>query len=157
MTFHLEGRRLRIQHKQNTTIADVKSKVMSYFNIGHLIEFINPNEVKLKSSYVLKKDDVIKIITPRINFREFKKFFICLKTKGSDEKLIRSFKTAMSNTYHINESDFTAINISRLSLGRSQITFEIVSQKLSCNIDFQKNLLYLQKRRLKIKPLLDNM
>ena len=131
---------------------------MHFFNVGHLISFYDDEGRKLKSSNILKKSQKISIRQPKINYRHQtnNKFFIFLKTKGSDQKLLQSFKQAMAKAFSINDDTFLNLQVVRLRSKRSKIVFEIVKEKKFCEVEFKKNYLFMQNKHIKIMPFVDN-
>ena len=131
---------------------------MNYFNVGHLITFHNEEGMKLNSSQALKKAQVVSIRQQKINYRRQanNKFFVFLKTKGSDDKLLRSFKQAMTRSFSIKDDSFLNLQIIRLGSKRSKVIFEVVKEKKFCEIEFKKNYLFMQNKHIKIMPFVDN-
>ena len=98
---------------------------MAEFQLGHLISFHTKEGMRIRSSHILKKSEDIYIRQPKINYHETNnKYYIFLKTKGSDEKLIQYFKHAMKKTFPKSEI-YHQYKIIRLKFQRSKIVFEI--------------------------------
>lgn len=87
---------------------------MAEFQLGHLISFHTKEGMRIRSSHILKKSEDIYIRQPKIYYHHQKnnKYFIFLKTKGSDEKLIQYFKHAMKKTISINEKNIINTSLS---------------------------------------------
>ena len=131
---------------------------MKFFNVGHLITFHNEEGMKLNSTQILTRSQVVIIRRPKLNYRHKtnNKFFVCLKTKGSDKKLLQSFKQAMTKAFSINDQSFLNLQVIRLSSKRTKIIFEVVKENNFCEIEFKKNYLFLQNKHIKIMPFVDN-
>ena len=106
----------------------------------------------------MKKAQVVSIRQQKINYRRQanNKFFVFLKTKGSDDKLLRSFKQAMTRSFSIKDDSFLNLQIIRLGSKRSKVIFEVVKEKQFCEIEFKKNYLFMQNKHIKIMPFVDN-
>ena len=132
---------------------------MAEFQLGHLISFHTKEGMRIKSSHILKKCEDIYIRQQKINYHNQtnNKYYIFLKTKGSDEKLIQYFKHAMKKTFSINEKNIINTKIIRLKLKRTKILFEIEKDNNFCEIEFQQNYLFIQNKRIKIKPLVNDV
>ena len=65
----------------------------------------------------MKKSEDICIRQPKVNYNHQtnNKYYIFLKTKGSDEKLIQYFKHAMKKAFSINEKNIINTKIIRLN------------------------------------------
>merc|ERR1712126_90279 len=150
--------RFKILHQVNLQIKDVKKRLMNFFNVGHLITFHNEEGMKLNSSHISKKSQVVSIRLPKLNYRQQtnNKFCVFLKTKGSDKKLLQSFKQAMTKAFSICDESFLNLQVIRLSSKRSKITFEVVKENKFCEIDFKKNYLFMQNKHIKIMPYVHN-
>ena len=99
---------MKFLYEENQHISDVKKKLMSYFKLPHQIFFKNykTNE-KLKSSYLLRKGDVISISRKKVNFRfQGNKYFVVIKKFGNNDKILNSFKKSMAKDFKIDASDF---------------------------------------------------
>ena len=114
---------------------------MAEFQLGHLISFHTKEGTRIRSSHILKKSEDIYIRQPKINYHETNnKYYIFLKTKGSDEKLIQYFKHAMKKTFSINEKNIINTKIIRLKLKRTKILFEIEKDNNFCEIMLLKQI-----------------
>ena len=132
---------------------------MAEFQLGHLISFHTKEGMRIRSSHILKKSEDIYIRQQKISYHNQtnNKYYIFLKTKGSDEKLIQYFKHAMKKTFSINEKNIINTKIIRLKLKRTKILFEIEKDNNFCEIEFQQNYLFIQNKRIKIKPLVNDV
>ena len=132
---------------------------MAEFQLGHLISFHTKEGIRIRSSHILQKSEDIYIRQQKINYHHHtnNKYYILLKTKGSDEKLIQYFKHAMKKTFSINEKNIINTKIIRLKLKRSQILFEIEKDNNFCEIEFKQNYLFMQNKRIKIKPFVNDV
>ena len=63
----------------------------------------------------------------------------------------------MKKTFSINEKNIINTKIIRLKLKRSQILFEIEKDNNFCEIEFQQNYLFIQNKRIKIKPFVNDV
>ena len=127
---------------------------MSFFKLPHQIFFkdFKTNE-RLKSSYLLRKGDVISISRKKVNFRfRGNKYFVLIKKFGNNEKILNSFKKSISKDFKIDSSDFLNIEIEKVPGQKIQISFELKSKKKLSFLEFQKNQLFLNHNRYTIKP-----
>ena len=132
---------------------------MAEFQLGHLISFHTKEGMRIRSSHILKKSEDSYIRQPKINYHHLKndKYYIFLKTKGSDEKLIQYFKHAMKKAFSINEKNIINTKIIRLKLKRTKILFEIEKDNNFCEIEFKQNYIFIQNKRIKIKPFVNDV
>ena len=109
--------------QKNQAIADIKQKLMAEFQLGHLISFHTKEGMRIRSSHILKKSEDIYIRQQKISYHNQtnNKYYIFLKTKGSDEKLIQYFKHAMKKAFSINEKNIINTKIIRFRIGTSSL------------------------------------
>ena len=150
---------MEVDYKMNKRIRDIKPQVMEFFKLDHTITFHKSDGSTLPSSHLLAIAEVILIKKRKINFKKKTRnsFIIHIRTNGSNDKLIGSFKKAMLKNFSINEDHLLDIKITRLSTRRCQITFKVSTDNQFCEINFKKNYLFMQNKRITIKPYFDDL
>jgi len=70
VTFYHQQRTLKLCYKKNQATADLKQKLMTEFQLGHLISFHTKEGMRIRSSHILKKSEDIYIRQPKINYHQ---------------------------------------------------------------------------------------
>ena len=137
---------MEVDYKINKRIRDIKPQVMEFFKLDHTIAFHKSDGSTLPSSHLLAIAEVILIKKRKINFKKKTRnsFIIHIRTNGSNDKLIATFKKAMLKNFSINENHLLDIKITRLSIRRCQITFKVSTDNHFCEINVKK-VIYLCK------------
>ena len=150
---------MEVDYKMNKRIRDIKPQVMEFFKLDHTITFHKSDGSTLPSSHLLAIAEVILIKKRKINFKKKTRnsFIIHIRTNGSNDKLIATFKKAMFKIFSINEDHLLDIKITRVSIRRCQITFKVSADNQFCEINFKKNYLFMQNKRITIKPYFDDL
>ena len=144
---------MKLEYRENQTIGHVKKILMSKLNIPHLVNFYNDtNHTRLNSKYLLKKGDKIRIEKNKINFHSSgNQYVVKIKRKSSDEKLLESFKKAMTKCFDVNSADLVNINLLRLRNQKAEVHFQLCEEKSFLLVDFQEKTLMLNNNRYKIQ------
>ena len=144
---------MKLKYQENQTIGHVKKILMSKFDLPHLINFYDDTDhTRLNSAYLLKKGDKICIEKNKLNFHSSgNQYFVKIKRKSSNEKLLESFKKAMRKCFDVNSADLVNINLLRLRNQKTEVHFQLCEEKSFLLVDFQENHLMLNNNRYKIQ------
>ena len=136
----------------------MKQDVMKHFNLGHLCNctLVDSGE-KLRADTILTKGMRVYVHTKRINFHQTETniFSVLVKKEGSNESLEKNFYKSLKKDFNIDKSQLSFFKIENQFDSKAKITFETRADQNYHIILMQKNRLFLNHRRYKIKIIRD--
>ena len=100
----------------------------------------------------MEKGDRIELEETQIKFHASEsRYFVIIKRKSSDAKLLEAFKKSVQICFSVNSEEFVTITLNHLPNQKAEIHFELRKDKLFLYIEFQNSNLLLNHNRYQIR------